>query len=263
MWGYCQGMEVNGFKIEPGADLSFADLEGADLRGANLSGADLRGANLSGANLGGAKLRGADLWGADLRKADLRKADLTDAYLRGANLEGAIMPDGKIRDSTANVDPAFRHVLRFIDAKLHSEEPMTNHGCEYDPNRRLRRTSGQYPGAPKGRSGAFGISYGDGRIICKKCHPEEYRKEAQRFLAMGREQREEEREDRRMEREQKRSGSAKSIVGQLEKLAKLRNSGDITEAEFQGLKAKLMSESGGGAEVYRPKGPYLEPKLWK
>ena len=79
------GVEVNGYTIEPGADL-----RGADLRGANLSGANLHGANLtsvrlpfdgSGAsdqyflthdcddefiitNLSGANLVGADLGGA-------------------------------------------------------------------------------------------------------------------------------------------------------------------------------------------------------
>ena len=52
-------MEINGYKIKPGADLSGADLSGADLRRANLSGADLRR--------------------ADLRDADLRDADLFSA----------------------------------------------------------------------------------------------------------------------------------------------------------------------------------------
>ena len=47
-------MEVNGYTIEPGANLTeanllMADLTGVDLRGANLEGADLRGANLKGA----------------------------------------------------------------------------------------------------------------------------------------------------------------------------------------------------------------------
>ena len=44
---------LNGYVIEPGADLS-----GADLHGANLLDADLRGANLVGANLLDANLRG-------------------------------------------------------------------------------------------------------------------------------------------------------------------------------------------------------------
>ncbi len=55
--------------------------------------------------------------------------------------------------------------------------------------------------------------------------------------------------------------STKSIVGQLNTLAKLRKSGDITEAEFQDLKAQLISESGGGdtADVSQPyNGPYWE-----
>ena len=39
-------VEVNGYTIEPGADLS-----GADLEGVNLIGAGLRGANLTGARV--------------------------------------------------------------------------------------------------------------------------------------------------------------------------------------------------------------------
>ena len=39
-------MKVNGYTIEPRADLEGANLEGANLRRANLEGANLRGANL-------------------------------------------------------------------------------------------------------------------------------------------------------------------------------------------------------------------------
>jgi len=97
-------VEVNGYKIEPGADLAGADLAeeylvradltradltGADLEQANLTGADLTGADLSGANLKGAHLFGANLKGANLRGANLRGADLTDADLTDADLTGA------------------------------------------------------------------------------------------------------------------------------------------------------------------------------
>ena len=47
-------VEVNGYTIEPGANLPGADLTGAALAGADLAGANLRGANLSGAYLTGA-----------------------------------------------------------------------------------------------------------------------------------------------------------------------------------------------------------------
>jgi len=36
LWGYRQGMYVNGLKIEPGANLMGADLTGADLTGARM-----------------------------------------------------------------------------------------------------------------------------------------------------------------------------------------------------------------------------------
>ena len=41
-------VEVNGYTIEPGADLTGANLSDADLTGANLSEARLTGANLAG-----------------------------------------------------------------------------------------------------------------------------------------------------------------------------------------------------------------------
>ena len=59
-------LTVNGYVIEPGADLSGADLSGADLSGADLSGADLSDAILNGADLSDADLSDADLSGANL-----------------------------------------------------------------------------------------------------------------------------------------------------------------------------------------------------
>ena len=78
--------EINGYKIEPMANLYGANLYGADLRDANLYGADLLGANLSCADLLGANLSCADLGCADLGCANLSCANLRDANLLGANL---------------------------------------------------------------------------------------------------------------------------------------------------------------------------------
>jgi len=89
----------NGYKIEPGANLSGADLRGADLRGANLSGADLRGANLSGADLRGADLYEASLCGANLYEADLYGAILYEADLSGANLRRANLHEASLREA--------------------------------------------------------------------------------------------------------------------------------------------------------------------
>ena|GEM_PF-3931833 len=60
-------MEGNGYKIEPGADLTgarlnLANLEGADLTEANLFTAYLVRANLSGANLSGAVATKGTRW---------------------------------------------------------------------------------------------------------------------------------------------------------------------------------------------------------
>ena len=89
---------VNGYKIEPYANLEGAVLRGANLEGANLVGAYLKGANLGDANLegaylGGAYLKGANLKDADLEGANLYRADLGDANLEGANLVGANLED--------------------------------------------------------------------------------------------------------------------------------------------------------------------------
>ena len=70
-------VEVNGYTIEPGADLSGAMLAKANLEGAGLTGANLSGARLQGANLEGANLEGANLSGARLSKAFLRSEEHT------------------------------------------------------------------------------------------------------------------------------------------------------------------------------------------
>ncbi len=85
-------MEVNGYTIEPGANLQGANLTGANLFGADLSIANLQGANLRGANLTGANLQGANLEGATLFKAKLEGVNLT-----GANPYGAGLGDGDRR----------------------------------------------------------------------------------------------------------------------------------------------------------------------
>jgi len=77
-------MIINGYKIEPTANLF-----GAILFDANLSYADLRNANLSRANLSHARLSYANLTGANLTGANLTGANLYAANLTGANLTGA------------------------------------------------------------------------------------------------------------------------------------------------------------------------------
>jgi len=85
-------------------NLEHANLVGAYLQGAHLKGAILRGANLSAANLFGADLRGADLRGANLAGADLRDTYLRDASFKDAELTGAILPCWDY-PQTNNIDP--------------------------------------------------------------------------------------------------------------------------------------------------------------
>jgi uncharacterized protein YjbI with pentapeptide repeats len=54
-------MKVNGYTIEPDANLQDANLQGANLQDADLQGANLRDANLRDAYLYGANLRGTCL----------------------------------------------------------------------------------------------------------------------------------------------------------------------------------------------------------
>ena len=132
-------MEVNGYTIKRGANLSGADLSGADLSGADLSGADLTNANLTNANLSAADLHvgrrnsewirrnqnghtlydpvtwpippsyfdmtptnlsGANLSGANLSGANLSGANLTRANLTRANLTDANLTDANLTDAT-------------------------------------------------------------------------------------------------------------------------------------------------------------------
>ncbi len=89
-------MTVNGYEIEPGADLRGADLRDAVLRGANLQGAKLRDADLQCADLRGADLSEANLWGANLRGADLQGANLGGACLQLAGLSNnTVLPTGQ------------------------------------------------------------------------------------------------------------------------------------------------------------------------
>jgi uncharacterized protein YjbI with pentapeptide repeats len=120
-------MKVDGYAIEPGADLRRANLKGANLEGADLRGARLEGANLRGANLQGAKLRNAILEGANLRGARLEGANLRGADLEGAILYGAIgLPDAP------SVDDLDAKILAMVDGPdAHGSLDMSVwHTCE-------------------------------------------------------------------------------------------------------------------------------------
>lgn len=78
------GAIVNGYKLEPYADLSGANLRNQDLQGANLAYANLQGADLRNSNL-----TFANAWNADFRGADLRGTNFTKTMLRRSNFEGA------------------------------------------------------------------------------------------------------------------------------------------------------------------------------
>jgi uncharacterized protein YjbI with pentapeptide repeats len=93
---------INGYSIEPGANLTGANLSGANLSFANLSGVDFTNANLTGAKLYFANLAGAYLINANLAGAYLFDANLTGANLTGANLTGAFLINVKSGNITGN-----------------------------------------------------------------------------------------------------------------------------------------------------------------
>jgi len=110
-------MIVNGYKIEPGANLSYANLSYANLSSANLYGANLTGADLTGADLSYAKLSDADLSDANLTGADLSYAKLYGADLSYAKLSYAKLSYAKLSDanlSYANLSYANLHCARGI-----------------------------------------------------------------------------------------------------------------------------------------------------
>jgi uncharacterized protein YjbI with pentapeptide repeats len=87
-------VEVNGYTIEPGANLRGADLRGADLKSALLTGACLVGADLEASDLYHARFDGADLSRARLAGVkcygtSFARANLTEVVLTGAQLWGS------------------------------------------------------------------------------------------------------------------------------------------------------------------------------
>ena len=126
--GWFSIMEVNGYKIEPGANLRDANLAGANLEGADLAGADLDSADLAGANLTKANLANANLYRADLSSAclqnsnlsgaDFGQADLTNADLQGANLTKtdfiyAVLNGANLTGT--NLDEAICHGMQLLN----------------------------------------------------------------------------------------------------------------------------------------------------
>ena len=85
---------VNGYLIQPNADLHNADLTGANLTAANLTGTNLFGAILTGANLQGANLTNTMLRAATLTNANLTGATLNTPFLSGVTWSNTTCPDG-------------------------------------------------------------------------------------------------------------------------------------------------------------------------
>lgn len=92
---------VNGYKIEPNANLIEADFSQQDLSGANLQDANLQGANLEGANLEGANLQGARLVRANLMGARTKGANFSGAEFWGA-LYDSDSPTGELIEESRN-----------------------------------------------------------------------------------------------------------------------------------------------------------------
>ena len=116
---------VNGYEIEPCADLSGADLSNAYLKNADLSGCNLTNADLSGDRMGQANLEGANLKNAVLNGADLSRADLSDATLNGADLKGANLSGAFLQGADVSGADLSRANLNgtYLLSLIHISEP--------------------------------------------------------------------------------------------------------------------------------------------
>ena len=108
-------MEVNGIKIEQGADLSNADLSSEDLSNANLSNANLTFANLSSANLSSANLSSANLSSANLSSANLTSAQLSFTDFSFANLRTTNLTSATLAYADLSHSVMFRAILGTAD----------------------------------------------------------------------------------------------------------------------------------------------------
>ena len=128
-------MKVNGYTIEPKANLSWTDLSGA-----NLFRADLSRANLSWANLSRANLSDANLSDANLSRADLSGANLSEANLSGATLPNSLIffgysPQGYsrfvfIEPQGLRIVMGCRTFSSFDEARQHFTDPLYDGGSK-------------------------------------------------------------------------------------------------------------------------------------
>jgi len=124
--------EINGCKIQAGAQCPGADLSGADLGAITSKGhpgrlaAKLSGGNFSGANFEGAYMARIDLSGADLTNANLKGANLYQASLFEANLSGADLTDVDL--SFADMDDAVTDGAIFCRTTM-PDTSINNSGC--------------------------------------------------------------------------------------------------------------------------------------
>ena len=106
---------INGYTIEPGANLMAADLSDANLSASDLSGSSLSGSNLRFANLTDATLTRSDLIGANLIGANLTNVNLTAANLGNADLSAADLNSANLNSADLTRADLFAANLRFAD----------------------------------------------------------------------------------------------------------------------------------------------------
>jgi uncharacterized protein YjbI with pentapeptide repeats len=127
-------VEVNGYTIEPGANLRGANLRGANLSGVDLAGANFEGADLSGANLTDvhgygtrfalANLTEVNLLGAEFNQSDFSRANLTKAKLSNANFYASDFGAANLSDADlTNAD------LSYYEGEDPDGHPVWLHGA--------------------------------------------------------------------------------------------------------------------------------------
>jgi uncharacterized protein YjbI with pentapeptide repeats len=138
-------VEINGFKLDPGAVLRGVDLSNADLSGALLADLDLSGANLAGADFSYAVLDSSNLHNADmsdsfLKKSVIVKSDLSEAKLKNATFQDLMIKKSNLSKTKAENIKILNSEIEdsdFIDADLSSAHIFSS----YLDNNNLQKAS--------------------------------------------------------------------------------------------------------------------------
>ena len=123
-------MEINGYLIVPGADLTGAKLSVFELRDTDLRTINFEEADLSDTNFTGSNLAETLFWRANLRSTNFTNANLSSTSFWEANLEGAVLTDTTIGSTTGNGGDEYTD---FLIANLRGADLSDNDWSGFEP----------------------------------------------------------------------------------------------------------------------------------